>query len=148
MPTRDEIVAELTAPGGEFALAHVTEDNVPMRIYANAPASLRDLFLTTKQYGDRVFLVYGSERITFAEHFAKVASLAHFLRKAGVAKGDRVAIGMRNYPEWVIAFWACQSIGAVVVALNAWWTASELDYALRDSGTNVLIVDGERDGEP
>ena len=37
---------------------------------------------------------------------------------------------MRNYPEWVIAFAAITSIGAVSVSLNAWWTADELDYAL------------------
>jgi long-chain acyl-CoA synthetase len=61
-----------------------------------------------------------------------------------VAKGDRVAIAMRNYPEWVMAFWACQALGAVAVPLNAWWTGPELAYALRDSGAKVLVTDGER----
>ena len=69
---------------------------------------------------------------------------ALLVERYGVSKGDRVAIGMRNYPEWVIAFAAITSIGAISVSLNAWWTAEELDYALADSGTSVLIADPER----
>jgi acyl-CoA synthetase (AMP-forming)/AMP-acid ligase II len=61
-----------------------------------------------------------------------------------VAKGDRVAIGMRNYPEWSVSFWACQAIGAIAVALNAWWTSAELGFALRDSQPAALLIDGER----
>ena len=38
---------------------------------------------------------------------------------------------MRNYPEWSISWWACQAIGAIAVALNAWWTAPEMAFALR-----------------
>ena len=74
-------------------------------------------------HGDKDFLVYEDERITFAEHFRTVATLAHALvDRFGITKGDRVAIAMRNLPEWVIAFWASISVGAVVVPLNAWWT--------------------------
>ena len=62
----------------------------------------------------------------------------------GVKKGDRVGIAMRNLPEWIVSFAAILSIGAVSVSFNAWWTESELDYALEDSGSGVLIVDGER----
>jgi acyl-CoA synthetase (AMP-forming)/AMP-acid ligase II len=142
--THEEIIAELTAPGSEFALEDVVENGVPLRIYQKAPPAFRDVLLSTRQFGDRLFLIYESEQMTFEEHFRKVAALATFLREKGVRKGDRVAIGMRNYPEWLVAFWAAQAIGAVVVALNAWWTGPELEYALADSGTSVLIVDGER----
>ena len=62
------------------------------------------------------------------------AMAALLVDRYGVAPGDRVAIGMRNYPEWVIAFAAITSIGAVSVSLNAWWTEDELDYALEDCG--------------
>jgi long-chain acyl-CoA synthetase len=61
-----------------------------------------------------------------------------------VRKGDRVAIGMRNYPEWITSFAAITSIGAISVSLNAWWTEDELDYALGDSAPKVLIADKER----
>ena len=62
----------------------------------------------------------------------------------GVQKGDRVGIAMRNLPEWIVSFAAILSIGAVSVSFNAWWTESELDYALEDSGSVLLVVDGER----
>jgi long-chain acyl-CoA synthetase len=55
-----------------------------------------------------------------------------------------VAIAMRNFPEWSIAFWAAASVNAVVVPLNAWWTGPELEYGLADSGSVVLFCDGER----
>jgi long-chain acyl-CoA synthetase len=51
---------------------------------------------------------------------------------------------MRNFPEWSLAFWAAAAAGAVVVPLNAWWTAPELEYGLADSGTRVLFADAER----
>jgi long-chain acyl-CoA synthetase len=143
MPTRDEIIANLTA-SGQFELTEDRSAGYPIRVYKNAPAALRDVFLTTKAYADLTFTVYGHETLTYAEVHAKVACLAHYLAGKGVKKGDRVAIGMRNYPEWIISFWACQAIGAVVVALNAWWTTSELAYALEDSGPSVLLIDGER----
>jgi long-chain acyl-CoA synthetase len=61
-----------------------------------------------------------------------------------VASGDRVAIGMRNYPEWSVGWWACHAIGAIAVALNAWWTGPELVFALNDSSPAALLIDGER----
>jgi acyl-CoA synthetase (AMP-forming)/AMP-acid ligase II len=143
MPTRDEIIAQLTADG-PFALATDTTLGYPVRIYKNAPPSLRAVLETTRAFDDRTFLIYGDETLTFREHFRKVASLAQFLRDAGVRKGDRVAIGMRNYPEWMIGFWACQALGALVVAINAWWTGAEIAFALEDSTPSALIIDGER----
>jgi long-chain acyl-CoA synthetase len=144
MPIREEVISNLTA-SGQFEL---TVDNVlgyPLRVYKNAPASLRDLFETaTPQFEDRIFTIYGDEELTFKAFRAKVASLAHYLLEKGVKKGDRVAVGMRNYPEWIISFWACQAIGAIVVALNAWWITHELEYALEDAQPKVLLLDGER----
>ena len=94
---------------------------------------------------DEVYLVYEDERLTFADVVAEIDATAHLLvEHYGVQRGDRVAIGMRNYPEWVTSFAAITSIGAVAVALNAWWTADELEYGLRDSGATVLIADQER----
>jgi long-chain acyl-CoA synthetase len=143
-PTREEVVAELTARGGPFETREVEVSGVPMRIYAHAPASLRDVLLSTRRFGEREFLVYEDERITYGEHFRRVAALAHLLTERGIRRGDRVAIGMRNYPEWVMSFWACQAIGAVAVTLNAWWTGPELEFALNDSTARAAILDGER----
>ena len=143
MTERDEILARLTA-SGQFELAVDEAADYPIRVFKNAPTSLREVFLATADYADRTFTVYGDQTLTYAQVHAQVASLAHYLVAKGIKKGDRVAIGMRNYPEWIISFWACQAIGAVVVALNAWWTTSERAYALEDSGAAALLLDGER----
>jgi long-chain acyl-CoA synthetase len=55
-----------------------------------------------------------------------------------------VAIAMRNYPEWMLAYWATVSMGATVVGMNAWWTAAEMVYGIDDSAPKVAILDGER----
>jgi len=143
--TRAEVIEKLISePGGEFELTTDTSLGYPIKVYKHAPPTLRAYFETTKRYGDRTFLVYQDEEITFAEHYRQVASLAHFLRIKGIKKGDRIAIGMRNYPEWVVSFWAVQALGGIVVALNAWWTGPELAYALEDSTPSALLIDGER----
>ena len=88
--------------------------------------------------------MFEDERYSFSDHLGIVAGLAGWLSERGVAKGDRVAIGMRNYPQWLMAFWATQVLGAVAVPLNVWWTAPELRYALEDSGATFAVLDGER----
>jgi long-chain acyl-CoA synthetase len=140
---RAAILAELTAVG-PFELVRDESAGYPQRIYRQAPTSLRDVLIASAAHGDRPFLIWGEEVLTFAEHAARAAALARFLRARGVGRGDRVAVGMRNYPEWSVAFWACQAIGAIAVALNAWWTGPELAYALADSTPAALIIDGER----
>lgn len=144
MPTREEVIAELTAEG-PFALRVDESLGYPLRVYAHAPAAMRDLFAeAAARHAERVFTIYEDEVLTYAQAAERVARLAHYLIGAGVAKGDRVALGMRNYPEWIIGFWATQAIGAVVVALNAWWTTEELAYALEHSEAKALLLDGER----
>jgi long-chain acyl-CoA synthetase len=140
--TRAEAIAALTAAGQPFELQTIDHDGVPWRVFASAPASMRDFLATTAAFGDRDFLVYDGERTTYAEHLGLVGGLAAWLAAQGVGKGDRVAIGMRNYPEWVISFWATMALGAIAVPLNAWWLGPELEYAIADSGARVLLVDG------
>ena len=116
-----------------------------MSVFATAPFTLRDVLEATLANGSRDYLVYQQERYTFEEHFGIVAGLARWLADTqGIGKGDRVAIGMRNYPEWLMTFWATQVLGAVAVPLNAWWTAPELRFALDDSGARFAVLDGER----
>src|ERR1700744_4953391 len=143
MATRSEVVAQLTA-SGPFEIVADHSPGYPIKVYRTAPPSLRAVLEATRLHGDRTFLIYGDETLSFAEHYRKVASLAHVLREAGVEKGDRVAIGMRNYPEWMIAFWACQALGVIAVALNAWWTGAEIAFALEDSTPAAVLIDGER----
>jgi long-chain acyl-CoA synthetase len=140
-----EITNRLTGPGGPFEIHQIDIRGIPVRAYKAAPADLRQAWLATAGYGDRDYLVYEGERSSYIETHRKVASVARYLvEQCGVRPGDRVAIAMRNYPEWTIAYWATVSIGAAVVGMNAWWTGAELTYALEDSQPVVVIADRER----
>ncbi|PZG04244.1 class I adenylate-forming enzyme family protein [Nonomuraea aridisoli] len=141
--THAQVQAQLTGPGQLFEIEEIGDTGV--RTWKHAPAHFRALLEMSRFHGDKVFLVYEDEHITFEEHFRRAATLAgRLVEEYGVTKGDRVAIAMRNYPEWVIAFSAVLAAGAIAVPLNAWWTEAELAYGVSDSGAKVLIADGER----
>ena len=144
MITRSEAITNLIAVGSPFELETVSVFGNPVSVFKNAPASLRDVWLTAASRSNVPYFYFGSETFTYAEAHARVTSVAAWLTARGVKKGDRVAIGMRNYPEWAMAHWAVQCIGAITVSLNAWWISDELTYAFKDSGTSAAIVDGER----
>jgi long-chain acyl-CoA synthetase len=136
--------ALLTGPGSPFEMETLVIRGIETRVWKNAPPSLRAVAQAGRAFGDRIFLVHEDERVTFEAFFRAVATLAHALQAEGVEKGDRVAIIMRNLPEWPVAFYAAAAIGAVVTPLNAWWTGPELEYGLSDSASKVAIVDAER----
>ncbi len=136
---------ELTAPGAGFAMSEITVRGIPMRVFDSAPPTMRTVWELASLHGDKDYLVYEDERYTYAEVAAQVRALAHLLHEThGVGRGDRVALAMRNFPEWVVGYWAIVSIGAAVVGMNAWWTSSEMEYGLSDSRPKVLIADDER----
>jgi acyl-CoA synthetase (AMP-forming)/AMP-acid ligase II len=135
---------ELTAPGQMFEVDRVNVRGVEILSYRHAPPSLREVWLSTAAHGDNDYLIYQEERISYTGAHALAASLAASLAAGGIRPGDRVAIAMRNYPEWMLAYWAVTSMGAVVVGMNAWWVEDEMDFALQDSEPRVLIADRER----
>jgi long-chain acyl-CoA synthetase len=140
-----EVHAQLTAPGQPFEIDTTEIRGVPTRVWKHAPASLPTILDQSRAHGELDFLVYDDERWTFERHFRAAAQVAVALRdRYGVRPGDRVAVAMRNLPEWSVAFWGAAAAGAVVVPLNAWWTGPELAYGLRDSGTTVAFLDGPR----
>ena len=141
--TRAEAIAALTAPGQFYELEQMTIRGRSLRVFKNAPASLRELFADA--VSDKTFIVYETDRLTFAEAWARAGRIGGLLvRDYGVQPGDRVAISMRNYPEWILAFMAVTSIGAIAVAMNALWQPDEMAYGLSDSGAKVLFADQER----
>nr|WP_222124969.1 class I adenylate-forming enzyme family protein [Variovorax boronicumulans] len=141
--TRAQAIAALTAPGMPHALEDATVQGRPVRVFSNGPASLRALYESTAS--DLPFLVYREERMTFREAWDAASRIGHVLvHGCGIRPGDCVAIAMRNYPEWVLAFSAITSIGAVAVAMNGHWQADELLYGLQDSGAKVVLADAER----
>jgi long-chain acyl-CoA synthetase len=143
--TSEEIRTRLTAPGELFEMDNVEIRGVRTRVWKHAPPTLRSVLEQSRAHGDRTFITYLDQRYTFAEHADVVTALAvQLVERYRIAKGDRVAIAMRNLPEWPMAFWAAAAVGAIVVPLNAWWTGSELRYGLADSGAKVIICDAAR----
>ena len=140
----NQVTAQLTTPGQMFELTDATVRGNKMKVWANAPDSLRDVWLSTSAHADRDYLVYQDERWTYSQAHEEVARIANWLVSRGIGQHDRVAIAMRNYPEWMLCYWAVASIGAVAVGVNAWWVAEELKYGLTDSGAKMLICDRER----
>ncbi|WP_088311208.1 class I adenylate-forming enzyme family protein [Novosphingobium sp. B 225] len=136
--------AELTGPGGQFEIVEQEVLGHQLRCFKNAPPSVREFWLSTAMFGERDYIVYEGERLTYAEAHRQAGALAAWLFEQGVAPGDRVAIAMRNYPEWLTAYWACVSCGIAVVGMNAWWTGEEMEYALKDSAPKAMICDKER----
>lgn len=146
-PSLEAVRRHLTAPGAPFEMETVEIRGIPTRVWRHAPTDLRAMLVTSLDHGERDYLVYEGERLTYRQHFEAVARFAQALvTRAGIARGDRVAVAARNYPEWSIAFWATTAIGAVMVPLNAWWSGEELAYGLADSGAKVLVADRERIG--
>ena len=137
--------AILTGPGGPLEIETKNIRGQDLRVYKVGPQNLRDIFEIGRSHGELEFLIYGDERITYRAHANAASKLAHILKDTyGIQKGDRVALVMRNLPEWPVVFWASVIIGAMICPLNAWWTADELEYGLRDSGSVIAIVDVER----
>jgi long-chain acyl-CoA synthetase len=144
-PSRAQAIAALTASGSQYELEDRTINGVPCRVFSQAPLTLRALFEGAQQYQNLDYLVFGEERLSYTDTFNQVAGIARLLySEYGIRKGDRVAIGMRNYPEWITAFLAITSLGGIAVALNALWNTAELAYALELTGAKLLIGDEER----
>ncbi|MFN3216632.1 MAG: class I adenylate-forming enzyme family protein [Acidimicrobiales bacterium] len=134
----------LTGPGGQFEIVETEVRGQRLREYKNAPATLRDFWLLTAGHGDKPYLVYDDTRLSYADAHRQVAALAAWLFDQGVQPGDRVAIAMRNYPEWMLSYWACVSVGVAAVGMNAWWTGPEMVYGVNDADPKVIIADAER----
>ncbi len=135
----------VTSPEGPFPVLEKVIDGVPRKVFGGLPDSLRDYYTSSSRHGDKELLVDKDTRLTFAEVFRQAAGLGDVLSsRYGIRKGDRVAIAMRNSPQWCISFIAITSIGAVAVPMNSWWQGEELVHGLRDSGARMLIVDDAR----
>ena len=141
----DDRLAGLIGPGGPFEVADAEVGGILIRSFVRAPESIVDIFAMARAQADRVHVVLDAERVTFGEVRGQALSLAREMKRTfGVLPGDRVAIAMRNLPEFVVTFWAAVVAGAVVVPLNAWWTGPELEYAIGDAGASVVVADEER----
>ena len=136
--------AALTRAGSPFEIEERDIRGVRTRVWKNAPPTLREAFAAGRAHKDKTCIVYRDQRVSF-EGLARAAlAIAETLKAQGLQKGDRVAIAMRNVPEWPAAFFGTVIAGGVAALLNAWWKGAELEYGLVDSGAKFAFLDGER----
>ena len=117
-----------------------------MDVFRNRPRSMVEILQAgAGRFGDRPYLIFPERQLTFESILQPVAAVADSFRtKFGIGKGDRVAIASANRLEYVLAFWAATSLGAVTVALNGWWTGPEMAYALELTEPKLLLGDSRR----
>ncbi len=137
--------AQLVAPGAPFELGEVKLGGRQVKVYRHAFASLPALIDSGRVHGDKEFMVYEGDRWNFTRFFAAVDALAGRLQgELGVKPGERIAIAMRNRPEWAVAFAAIAMVGAVPAPLNSFGLHDELLAALREVEPRMLFCDAER----
>jgi acyl-CoA synthetase (AMP-forming)/AMP-acid ligase II len=138
--------ASLTGPGAPFELWLELVRGERMVVFRDRAPHLRALLEQSARFGAAEYVVFeDGPRLTYRDHLKAVAQVARaFETNFAIKKGDRVAILAANSPEWIVAFWAALSLGALPVAFNAWWAADEIHYALDDCRPKVLIADEKR----
>jgi long-chain acyl-CoA synthetase len=140
--TYDEVLKQLTGPGAPFEVVTETVAGRPQKNFKNRERSLREKIAHAGLRGDAECLVHGGRRISYREFARLVWGAARALRdEHGFRHGDRLAVLSYNCPEWIVTLFGAVSLGGIGVGLNGWWSAEELDYGLRDSGSRVLVVD-------
>lgn len=145
VPDWSAIDETLLGPGCPFETAEGEVFGRRLTVFKNRPRSLRAILERSRAHGDREYLVFGQRRFSYIEHARRVASVARFLSdRYGIQRGDRVAILAANCPEWIVAFWATTSLGGTVVAMNGWWAADEILYAIGNSRPKLLVADRKR----
>lgn len=139
------VFAGLTRPGAQFELEETIIHGISYRAYKNAPTTLTQIYSESLAFADQPFLVCEDQRYSFSEAYALASKVAsELIAQYDVQKGDRVAIAMRNLPEWIIAFVGITSAGAIAVPLNSWGGRDELEYGINDSGSKVVFADARR----
>ena len=140
-----DAVAQLTAPTAPFEVMTETVSGVPLRAFKNAERSLGQFLAAGRNHGDALFLQYQGDSWTYQRFFDAVDHVCHWLTTdAGMQNGDKVAIAMRNRPEWLVSFVAIVTAGGCAVPLNSWGKADELNQGLEDSDAALVFCDSDR----
>lgn len=136
----------LCAPGALHELETCLIDGRIQRVYKNLWPSIREFWIwSSQQYSEATYVVFEQQRLSFRDVFQRSVQAAGMYRAIyGIQKGDRVGICSRNYPEYLVAFWACHLVGAVSVLVNAWLPPDVLQHCLSHTQCKLIILDPER----
>ncbi|KAK7470668.1 hypothetical protein VKT23_002090 [Stygiomarasmius scandens] len=136
----------ISGPGSMLEVETLLIEGRVVRAYKHLWPSMRSFFLwACQEFQDKVYVVSKDKQYTYREmreRAAKTASI--FMNVYGVKKGDRVGICSRNYPEYLVVFWACHLIGAVPVMVNAWLPLDGICFCVSHTECTILLLDPER----
>jgi fatty-acyl-CoA synthase len=114
--------------------------HLPRSLPRPATTLTHTLEVSAARYPDRPAIAFFGRDITYREFATQVEQFAGWLcKRAGVQRGDRVAIFMQNSPQWLIACHGALRADAVVVPLSPMSRADDVAHYLRDSGAKVLV---------
>ena len=138
----DATLAAVIGPGGRVV---IERDSKGQAIAANFPSTLPGFFdAFCALNGAAEAVISGDERLSFADLNRLSSAVAHGLVERGIAKGDRVAIAMRNCPSWIITYMGALKAGAIATLVNGWWQAEELGHALNLTSPKLILADAPR----
>jgi long-chain acyl-CoA synthetase len=140
----EDAVAILTRPGAPFELLDIAVENVSMRGFRRAETGLASLFTSFALHAEKMFIIDGDNRLTYAELSAAAARLSAELTERGVLPGQRVALAMRNSAEWMASFIAIVACGAIPALVNSRGTAREMSQTIDLVGAALVIADDRR----
>ena len=92
------------------------------------------------RHGERLFAIIDDDRISYGELYRQAEAVARGMISRGIRRGDRVGIFMPNCAEFMLAYFACHLLGAIVVTINARYKSHELAHALGFSDIRLLFT--------
>jgi len=139
----DEVLAEKTGAGGSFI---IERDPLGRAFIGNFPGTLPGFFQAFCMLNGAVEgVIAGEERLTFGELDARSTKLARVIAGSwSIAKGDRVAIAMRNCPAWIVCYMAVLKAGGIATLINGWWQPEEMRHGLELAAPELIIADEAR----
>lgn len=135
-------IQQLTAPGGPFEFTDATINGMHCRVFKDTPTCLTSIYAQLPAFAELDLAVFNGRRLSYEDAIEQSAALASYLEdQYSISKGDRVAIAMRNAPEWVVAFIAITSLGAVPALVNSRGAAEEIAYCIDSTKCQLIVTD-------
>lgn len=134
----DAMLGQLTAVNTQFEVVEKKIDGVKYPFFKNLPKNLNELYQIGQQFHDKSFFIHHGKSLSYRDVLDQMGNLAHVLvSRFGIKKGDRIALAMRNLPEWCVAFMAITSVGGIAVAMNSWWKTVEFARTREQFGVPI-----------
>jgi len=107
------------------------------------PTIVHLLYESTQKYSDKEVICHQQQKMTYAELWKKVSSLASFLIEQGLKKGDRIGILIENSVDYVVAYYGVLAAGGVTVACNTGAKAKDICNWIKHSEASWLIINAK-----